>query len=89
MGRYLNPGVTVGKADQLIGLGAVEIPGPPDSLSDIPEESALICVVSNGPFDAAGYAYNDGELKAFTVPDDTRPKRWLLMEKTYVEENAG
>jgi hypothetical protein len=88
MERYLHPGATVGKADQLISLGAVEIPGPPDSLSDIPEESALICVVSNGPFDAAAYAFSDRELEAFILPDDHRPKRWLLMEKTYVEEHA-
>lgn len=33
-----------------------------------------VCLVDNGPFTAAGVAYNEVELKAFSDPRDTRRK---------------
>jgi len=38
----------------------------------------LVCVVDNGFFEAAGHAYNEAEMKAFSDPTDTRPKTWLV-----------
>lgn len=40
----------------------------------------LVCVVENGVFDAAGWAFNASEIKAF-LPTyrDRRPRRWLLV----------
>lgn len=62
------------KADYLILDGAVEIPEPKEFVDN------LVCVMENGPFDAAGYAFNKAEFKAFTYPGDYRPKRWLIYE---------
>lgn len=41
----------------------------------------LVCVVDNFLFAAAGYAYNEGEFKAFNVKGDDRPKQWFVYEK--------
>jgi len=88
MGRYLNPDGIGSKADRLIKLGAIELSAPPATLADLEDTMALVCVVDNGPFDAAGYAFDDREKEAFSQPDDLRPKRWLVMEKSFVEEHA-
>lgn len=46
----------------------------------------VICVVSNGPFDAAGYCFDVGEFEAFNDPADYRPKLWLAMDKKKAQE---
>lgn len=62
------------KADYLILDGAVEIPKPDKWMPN------LVCVMHNGLFDAAGYAYNESEFRAFADPRDERPKTWLIYE---------
>ena len=49
---------------------------------------AVICVVDNGPFEAAGYCHDEREFEIFTAPDP-RPKRWMTMEKKSVEKLVG
>ena len=44
-------------------------------------EPNLVCVVGNGPFDAAGYCYSQDEFDAFAEPQDTRKKTWLTHPK--------
>jgi len=88
MGLYLNPGKDAGKADQLIGLGADESAGPPASLTDVPEDKELICVVTNGAWDAALWVRDQLKFEICLDPSDPRPKRWLFMDKAYVEANA-
>lgn len=78
MGYYINKtskGVQLpasDKADYLILDGAIEVPAK--------FQPNLICVVENGPFDAAAYAYNEKEFNEFNYPDG-RPKRWLVHPK--------
>lgn len=91
MGFYLEPPVMRGKADWLIrNFGAREI-----SLSEAKEivsdsqEEAVICVVDNGPFEAAGFCYDHQEMWSFTQPDDPRPKRWLAAPREAVIEASG
>lgn len=62
------------KAAQLIMCidEAIAIPEPDKFIPD------LVCVVNNGPFDAAGYAYSEEEMNHFKLPDD-RPKQWLIV----------
>ena len=85
MGYYIQTGNAWGKAFDLVtDHEAVEVPQPAN-FSNIPHDKALICVVDNGPFDAAGYCFDSREFEAFTEPDDTRPKTWLLMDKEEAE----
>jgi hypothetical protein len=71
-----------GKARALAeDCGAVPVFRVPQRLAELPTGTALVCVIHNGPFDAAGFVYDDRELAGFTDPDDTRPKTWLLMDK--------
>lgn len=53
-----------------------------------PENSntILICVVDNGPFEAAGICYNRQEFMDFNEPDDPRPKVWLTLPRQKVIE---
>lgn len=61
-----------GKADKLLSTieGTKEIKTPQQWEEDI------VCVVDNGPFEAAAYAFSQNELNVFANPDG-RPKRWL------------
>lgn len=80
MGRYINSldGETVlgehGKADAILsGMpGSTEIKQPKEFIEN------LVCVVDNGIFEAAGYAFDQREFKDFSYPDG-RPKRWLIV----------
>lgn len=78
MGFYINQnskGVQLparGKAKVLLEDGAILV---------APEfQPNLVCVVSNGPFDAAGYCYNEREFNDWTDPNDRRLKIWLVYE---------
>ena len=89
MGFYIEVPNKKGKAQQLADLYGAEI------LSTCPEEywmhdsrQALICVVDNGPFEAAGLCYDDQEFQDFKHPDD-RPKTWLLMDRAKAWELSG
>lgn len=78
MGYYINklPNGEIlppnGKAKKLLSLieGTEEINQPEEWEEDI------VCVVENGLFDAAAYAYDENELRVFSRFDG-RPKRWL------------
>jgi hypothetical protein len=97
MGYYLQtPGQHHGKAKALVlKYGGDFIAGPPKSLAEVPEDYALVCVVNNGPFEAAGLAYSDEELHEFAAestlyPDNPRPMEWILLKnKEQVHKDAG
>ncbi len=89
MGYYIEVPNVKGKAQQVIDIhGAELLERAPLSLSDIPPDRAVICVVDNGPFEAAAFAYNDMELREFARPDP-RPKQWLLMDRAKACELTG
>ena len=80
MGKYINTLPTGealpanGKADLLLTIeGAKRIPQPFIWVEDI------VCVVSNGSFEAAAYCYSPEELKAFSIGSDYRPKTWMIV----------
>lgn len=92
MGYYIQTPENLNKVRQLVRLhGAEIIPFPPEKLSDIIGDKALICVVQNGTFDAAGLCYNQQELEAFRRADEgyQRPRTWLLMDKAEAHELCG
>lgn len=86
MGYYIEVPNVKGKAQQVIDIhGAELLERAPLSLSDIPPDKAVICVVDNGPFEAAGFCYNEKELQDFVAPDyfqPQRPRQWLLMDRS-------
>lgn len=76
-----------GKAESLIKLaGATKLNGSPKK---IPLNEGIICVVDNGPFEAAAFVYSDAELKSFEDPTDYRRKIWLSMPLDKAKKFSG
>lgn len=42
---------------------------------------AVIVVVNNGIFEAAAFAFSDAEFEAFTEKNDTRPKKFVVIDR--------
>lgn len=56
---------------------------PDAKIIDPPTEwqEGLVCVVHNGAFDAAGYAFDEDEMRVFLAPDYDvqRPRTWMIV----------
>jgi hypothetical protein len=91
MGFYIEAPSPKDKAAFLVKEHGAELLFPsPESLSDLPEDKALVVVVDNGIFEAAAFCYSDAELEAFKMtPMDLRPRTWLLMDREKAEELSG
>ncbi len=82
MGFYINP---VGcPKEQWLQENATEI--SPDEALPALQTGLLfpICLVDNGPFTAAGIAFDEDELKAFQHPDSgliQRPRKWYTLTR--------
>lgn len=48
----------------------------------------VICVVNNGPFEAAAFAFNMSEFEEFARYDG-RPKKWVLISRKDAERESG
>lgn len=76
MGYYINEDSkgnilpNLGKAEALLNDGAT----PAEKVEYQPN---LVCVVNNGMFEAAAYAYSPEEFNEFNRFDG-RPKKWLI-----------
>lgn len=80
MGIYVEVPRNQNKADQLRQMGAVLVP-PTTKVSDIPDDKVLVCVVQNGPFDAAAVVLDEKEWKHWqNTEDDPRPRTWLMVD---------
>lgn len=88
MGYYIE-GPTHGKARFIRETYDGEIPFHLVPPSQLPAGKALICVVDNGFFEAAGFCYDDGEYEAFRDPSDHRPKTWVVMDLEKAKELTG
>lgn len=86
MGYYIQTGTNQDKAMEICRQFGGKIIPPPISWDEIPEGKALICVVDNGMFEAAAFAYDDREFKEFSNPKDFRPKTWVLMDLAKAKE---
>lgn len=65
-----------GKLKMLVEDGAKVIPTPTKSKF----EEGLVCIVDNGMFEAAGYAFSKEEMEVFLDPDN-RMKTWIKYDK--------
>jgi hypothetical protein len=101
MGLYLEPAIDKsqwlrenGKAITPVIFGKSDI-----NWEDIPEDKVLVCLVDNGPFQAAGVAYNKREMEAFNLEGDPRSKIWYYVDREkaraiapqwefYIKENS-
>jgi hypothetical protein len=73
MGYYINPPDQT-KEDWLQEHGdEVGTPSWP-----APDGSALVCLIDNGPFSAAGICFSEQEFQAFVTPDG-RPRTWYYV----------
>lgn len=88
MGYYIEVPENKDKAQQIVELHGGRIVSGPPSFEDITPEEAIICVVDNGPFEAAGFAYNQAELLVFSHHDG-RPKTWVIMNRQIACELTG
>lgn len=81
MTTYINPpGET---KEDFLARCAKEVPGL--SWDDVPEGFAPVVWVNNGWMTAAGVCGNRQEFEAFLDPNDRRPKRTYLVEKSALE----
>lgn len=90
MGYYIQTEQHFNKADVIMKTyGAEEITLlEARSIVDNPD-TAVVCVIKNDLFEAAGFCYNGQELEAFALPHDHRPKRWLKMDRQRCKELTG
>lgn len=95
MGLYIEVPANKGKADLILDLdprveeatyedGTFFIP----DWDDAPKGFLPVCVVDNGPFEAAGVAYSEEELIRFSRLDDPRPRRWLYVPIDVIKKHA-
>ena len=90
MGYYIEVPSNHNKAEQIIRMyGGAILPEAPKSVTELPAGCGLVCVVDNGIFEAAAYAFDDRELAAFSDPSDNRPKVWIAMDNARAKELSG
>lgn len=89
MGYYINP--KAGSKESFLRNNAVALDEAPsaDDIDWQKKDVLPVCLVDNGMFNAAGIAYSPGELEAFDLPDDDRPKSWFLIETKLLGKEAG
>jgi len=86
MGYYIQTNAAHNKADYIVGHYDGEfLAKAPSSYEDIPQGKALIAIVDNGPFEAAGFCYSKSEFEAFTNPSDPRPIQYVLIDRDLAE----
>lgn len=91
MGFYIETNTRHGKAEQIIQtIGGTEISQEEAEMIIKEDMGAVVCVVDNGPFEAAAYCYNLDEFRTFTHPSDDRPKTWIVVDdKSAVQRLSG
>jgi hypothetical protein len=81
MGYYIQTPQPKGKTEAICrGLNGIEITYDEAAFFVKEQMGAVICVVDNGPFEAAAYCHNLDALREFTNAQDDRPKRWIMVE---------
>lgn len=89
MGYYINPDSSPrGKAQKLVELhDATILPLEPEAFTDLPDDKALVCVVDNGPVEAAALCYSEREFEAFREPDTLRDPNYIQGQSGHFDLN--
>ena len=74
MGKYING---IGTSFEAKCANLKELHDAVETDASFKED--LVCVVDNGPFAAAGYAFDEQEFNDFNDPNDLRPKKWFVV----------
>ena len=90
MGWYIECEESKGKVAQIVrdhGANIIDRYEAKEAMSD--PDKAVIVVVDNGFFEAAGFACNQNEFDAFTDIYDRRNKWFLKMDRKLAKELTG
>jgi hypothetical protein len=80
MGYYINP--LSGTKEEFLEREATPFTMSKEvRYADIEPDKALVCLMNNGPFTAAGIVYRQRELEEMTLPTDLRPKKWFTISR--------
>ena len=86
MGYYIEAPTHTGKAKYFFDHHGAELVLEPEKF-DFDGDYALVCVVENRIFEAAGIAYDAAERDEFLPTEsDQRPRTWLRMKKEVVKK---
>lgn len=88
MGYYIQTGTNKGKASRIVAMLDGKIVDESGARAALDAGKGVICVVDNGLFEAAGFAYDLKEFEAFAIPDG-RPKTWIVCDRRDVEIASG
>jgi hypothetical protein len=80
MGYYIQVPENLNKASQIAKLHGGIVTSRPRSLASLPPGKALICIISRGPFEAAGFCYSEKEFEEFHRKEDTSPRSYVLLD---------
>ena len=89
MGYYVEVPRNFDKAQQIADLYGGILANRPLTFADIPKGKALICVLRNPLFEAAGFCYDEREFNAFHDPNDRRPRSYVLLDWAKASELTG
>lgn len=78
MGAYINPVDETKESWLQKNATLAGHANAPKTINDVPNHLP-VCLVNNGPFTAAGIAFDERELAAFIYPDG-RYKEWYWVE---------
>ena len=76
--RYINP--QFDSKETWLRSNGVRLEKQPLTV-DFKADFLLVCLVSNGPFTAAGIVHEFRDFLTFTDPIDPRPKTWYAVKK--------
>jgi len=80
MGYYIETKSPKNKAASIAAVAGAKLESEP--FFDPTGQRVGVCVVDNGPFEAAAICYSEREKVDFTEPSDTRPKQWLSLPRS-------
>lgn len=91
MGRYINwPEGSEGGDKRVLAMLCGAYPATYEQAAAVvhdPDKAPLVWI-NNGEFDALGYAFNEREFQAATLPQDLRPKHFFIVNRAVAEQRA-